>query len=567
MKKKILSMALALVMCLSLMPTVALAAEGTAPTEDEVSISTTEVDFGEVVQSEEVSLTETFYITNHSDRTVYVYPSFGDGPFYIAGPTGLSRDHHFWVDYDEVWLATIAPGETFPFEVDMVSAKAKSAKFPHTVKDKLEIALRYGTRGEYLSYFVDVSATIISDEYINDYDNDSALSVESTYIDLGVLEPEEDGCIRYGVEVTNNSPYAMEIWDYSVLGRDEWGMAAANRYYGRVERADGTIGDALLQPGESCTVRLELKKVYSTLGARTDTLTLVGWPQSEGLRHDSNYSGATVHVTVDFIVAEDGCVPIEYDSWADVGGKIEPVLPYLGNNMVPVGEDFTVYFTPNDGWYVKDVKFKKGRLGTYESVGPCSSYTFSNVDDWYYIEADFEQGIAPVVEQPSSWAVSFVDQAKTAGIVPEALQSKYTQSITRAEYCALATALYESIKGEVSERKTFTDTADVNVEKMAAIGVVSGVGDNKFSPDSKLTREQAAVMLSRLAEALGNPFPDNAPTFADNSNISSWAFNDVGRVQANGIMSGVGNNNFSPKTDYTREQSIITMVRMMEHAK
>ena len=57
------------------------------------------------------------------------------------------------------------------------------------------------------------------------------------------------------------------------------------------------------------------------------------------------------------------------------------------------------------------------------------------------------------------------------------------------------------------------------------------------------------------------------PTFADNDTISEWAFAAVGKVQANGIMNGVGNNNFSPLTDYTREQSIITMVRMMEHAK
>jgi hypothetical protein len=127
--------------------------------------------------------------------------------------------------------------------------------------------------------------------------------------------------------------------------------------------------------------------------------------------------------------------------------------------------------------------------------------------------------------------------------------------------------LYESFQGEITERKTFSDTSDPNVEKMAALGVVNGTGADKFSPNSNLTREQAATMLSRLAEVLGKPFVRSASTFADNSAISNWAYDAVCQVQANGIMNGVGDNKFSPKGNYTREQSIITMVRMMDAMK
>ena len=178
------------------------------------------------------------------------------------------------------------------------------------------------------------------------------------------------------------------------------------------------------------------------------------------------------------------------------------------------------------------------------------------------------QTTPPPTEQPSSWAVEQVNAAIAAGLVPQSLQSKYTQTITRAEFCALAVALYEKYTGkEITKRKTFTDTKDVNVEKAAAINVVSGIGNNLFDPNANLTREQAAAMLSRLADAIDKPLTKQAATFADNTTISSWAIEAVGQVQTAGIMSGVGNNTFAPKDPYTREQSIITMIRLWNIVK
>jgi hypothetical protein len=123
--------------------------------------------------------------------------------------------------------------------------------------------------------------------------------------------------------------------------------------------------------------------------------------------------------------------------------------------------------------------------------------------------------------------------------------------------------LYEKCLGEaINSRSTFNDTDDVNVEKMAAVGVVEGVGGNSFEPGGTLNREQAATMLSRLAEALGKPFQAHPASFSDNDKISMWAIHGAGQVQAAGIMTGIGENTFAPKNPYTREQSIITMLRL-----
>lgn len=74
-------------------------------------------------------------------------------------------------------------------------------------------------------------------------------------------------------------------------------------------------------------------------------------------------------------------------------------------------------------------------------------------------------------------------------------------------------------------------------------------------------------MLARLADTMNKPLTALAPTFADNGSISSWASDSVGRMQATGIMGGVGDNTFSPSTDYTREQSIITIMRLFDIVK
>ena len=166
---------------------------------------------------------------------------------------------------------------------------------------------------------------------------------------------------------------------------------------------------------------------------------------------------------------------------------------------------------------------------------------------------------------PSDWAKDFVAKANSLGLIPGFLNSSYQANITRAEFCALAVTLYEKSKGVITQRSpAFTDSSNLNVLKMAGLGVVSGVGNNRFDPGGELTREQAAVILAGLAAALDNSLPNATPNYSDTRSISNWALSDVGKIQALGIMSGAGGNRFDPKGKYTREQSIVTILRIWE---
>jgi hypothetical protein len=271
-------------------------------------------------------------------------------------------------------------------------------------------------------------------------------------------------------------------------------------------------------------------------GVRTDYYTTA--PTTITLRTDADWNDGS----------HEGCVEkIEEDSDGYIT-KREPVKPVI-NGQIPDGDSFHI------------------PAGSYYTLNDEGIYRMFNMLDFSSIIIFVGGSDTPPTEKPSSSAVEQVNAAIAANLVPQSLQSKYTQATTRAEFCALAVALYENLKGEITGRTTFTDTNDINVQKCASIGVVSGVGNNRFDPTAQLTREQAAAMLARLADAIGKPLPTTAATFADNGSISSWAIESVGQIQAAGIMGGVGNNTFAPKDPYTREQSIITIMRLFDVVK
>jgi hypothetical protein len=65
-------------------------------------------------------------------------------------------------------------------------------------------------------------------------------------------------------------------------------------------------------------------------------------------------------------------------------------------------------------------------------------------------------------------------------------------------------------------------------------------------------------MIMNTCRVIGVNVSNPPASFADMNTVSSWAMNGVTFVRANGIMHGTGNNNFTPKGMYTREQSIVT---------
>lgn len=188
----------------------------------------------------------------------------------------------------------------------------------------------------------------------------------------------------------------------------------------------------------------------------------------------------------------------------------------------------------------------------------------------------------PVLAAPSAWAAAEVDQAIQAEFVPKELQSNYQEPITRAEFAKMAVTFVAKKLGYTTEEfldycKTsmpgqtlYTDTNDPYILAATFAQIVNGPGDGTFGPDRNITRQEAAVMLSRTQDAHSKMPSDYASDLwekfssscRDASDVDAWATEGVARLYQYGIMRDVGGNVYAPQEPYTREQSIVTFLRM-----
>ena len=100
-------------------------------------------------------------------------------------------------------------------------------------------------------------------------------------------------------------------------------------------------------------------------------------------------------------------------------------------------------------------------------------------------------------------------------------------------------------------------------------GIVFGTGDGAFSPKQNITRQDMAVMMVRYAEKFGIELKaEENIKFADEAMIAGYAKEAVNTVSAAGLMVGMDENSFSPKTDVTRAQGAAILSRFMtDYAK
>ena len=118
------------------------------------------------------------------------------------------------------------------------------------------------------------------------------------------------------------------------------------------------------------------------------------------------------------------------------------------------------------------------------------------------VELDNNKIFSPEIikkESISSWAKGTVEKAQDAGIVPMLTDMPgYKDAITREQFAELAVAMVEQVCGDVAltGEKTFTDCSNESVLLAAEMGIVSGMGEGKFAPKTTTNREQIATMVN-----------------------------------------------------------------------
>lgn len=94
-----------------------------------------------------------------------------------------------------------------------------------------------------------------------------------------------------------------------------------------------------------------------------------------------------------------------------------------------------------------------------------------------------------------------------------------------------------------------------SVGLMTNLGIINGVGNNKFNPTGSVTRGEWITMLYRAA---GSPAVYSSVSFTD---VPSWCKNAVQWAVQNGITDGIGNNKFGPDMTLDRMQIVTFMYR------
>lgn len=176
-------------------------------------------------------------------------------------------------------------------------------------------------------------------------------------------------------------------------------------------------------------------------------------------------------------------------------------------------------------------------------------------------------------DQPSAWAQDSVDQAIAMGLVPEPVQSGYTQPITREKFTSLIIRAIEKAanksaqdvlaeRGAVELTNPFEDTENPDILYAYHLGIINGKQEQIFEPHALLARKEAAVILTNAAKALGR-YPYNQPVeFSDSADIDEWARKSVNYVAHRAIMNGVADGQFAPNQTFTTEQAIITVLKL-----
>lgn len=173
--------------------------------------------------------------------------------------------------------------------------------------------------------------------------------------------------------------------------------------------------------------------------------------------------------------------------------------------------------------------------------------------------------------QPTDWYADAVNYAVSNGLFLGISETEFGPNVSMSR-AMLVTVLYR-MSGQTVQ--TTADFADVPADAWyaqavawaGANGIVQGVSDSRFAPNTPVTREQMATILHRYAKHMGVTGTENTVSldgFQDASSVSSYAVSAMGWAVEQGLISGVGDQTLAPGGSATRAQVAAILQRFAE---
>jgi hypothetical protein len=281
----------------------------------------------------------------------------------------------------------------------------------------------------------------------------------------------------------------------------------------------------------------------------------------------------------------------ESDWWAEHEGQVSDVT---GNAYVPADDllisvegagSATVYFTDENSqtkWDQTGVSdetcelvgdFFLGAYSDNSSGSPdlgtgANALTASFVNsEWtgtiLYGDDAMTGTVTLSFDADSSWTVTadtYVANLEIADLTKVTASEPVTVSYTSSSTVTPGTY------GNVTFVRTFSDTVGhayaAEIMKAVDAGLFQGVSDSAFEPDSTLTRAQVVQVLYNYA---GKPAGAPAAGFGDVVS-GAWYEAAINWAASEGLVIGIGNNQFAPTQAITRQQLAILLSRVDETA-
>ncbi len=156
-------------------------------------------------------------------------------------------------------------------------------------------------------------------------------------------------------------------------------------------------------------------------------------------------------------------------------------------------------------------------------------------------------------------------QTTTTEAAPEATTAEKTEGVTKDVEGNVVginpPTVEDPSKGGFIDLDNYGWAQDA-IERLARLGIVSGVGDRLFGPSLPCRRCDFAILINR---ALGLTVSATPKNFYDNVDTSKYYYNDVLIGYNAGILSGYGNNYFKPEQYCTREEMFVLVAKTLEY--
>ncbi|MBR6252959.1 MAG: BspA family leucine-rich repeat surface protein [Clostridia bacterium] len=239
----------------------------------------------------------------------------------------------------------------------------------------------------------------------------------------------------------------------------------------------------------------------------------------------------------------------------DENVEITPMNPTVKKNA---NQEFT--FKPKDGFEIADV------IVDGKSVGAVDKYTFENVTSKHTIEIKTRK--SGPWSNADDWAKEELQEAIERDLIPAILNGKdFTHAVTRLEFCAITTKLYEYLDGKEivpSGEFPFVDTDETIIKKAYTVGITVGTSETTFSPERLIPREQMATMISRCLAKLGIDVKvdlDTVQRFSDDGEMHDWSREPIYFMAQKEIIKGVGNNRFNVSGNAKIQEALAIILR------